>query len=144
MVYVITIVISVLIALALVYFSGLSTQGEAGPRKKKSDGEPKSIDASAIDEFLEQAINEKLGSLAGHSRQVTKVISEVFNKELEKRVTQTSQEITKKYETIVQDKVKSEEIAWKKLEKVSEDKKRPKRLSAVFPTGWWWWMPKVT
>ena len=136
MVYVITIVISVLIALALVYFSGLSAQGEGGQGKKKSDGEPKSIDAPAIDEFLEQAINEKLGSLAGSSRQVTKVISEVFNKELERRVTQTSQEITKKYETIVQDKVKSEEIAWKKLEKVSEDKKRPKRLSAVFPTGW--------
>lgn len=135
MVYVITIVISVLIALALVYFSGLSAQGESGPRKKKSDGEPKSIDAPEIDEFLEQAINEKLGSLAGSSRQVTKVISEVFNKELEKRLTQASQEITNKYETIVQDKVKSEEIAWKKLEKVSEDKKETEAVIRSISDG---------
>ena len=138
MVYVITIVISILIALALVYFSGLSAQGEAGPGKKKSDGEPKSIDEPVIDESLEQAINEKLGSLSGSaapSRQVTKAYQEVFSKELEKRVTQTSQEITKKYETIVQEKAKSEEIAWKKLEKVSEDKKETEAVIRSISDG---------
>lgn len=134
MVYVITIVISILIALALVYFSGLSAQGELKAGKKKSDDSMPDAD-SGVDEFLEQAINEKLGSLAGSSRQVTKVISEVFNKELEKRLTQASQEITNKYETIVQDKVKSEEIAWKKLEKVSEDKKETEAVIRSISDG---------
>src|SRR3989338_1018396 len=137
MVYVITIVISILIALALVYFSGLSAKGEGRAGKKKSEGE-NSTEASAIDASLERAINEKLGSLSGSaapSRQVTRAYQEVFSQELEKRVTQTSQEITKKYETIVQDKVKSEEIAWKKLEKVSEDKKETEAVIRSISDG---------
>lgn len=114
-VFMVVVAVGIAVALLLAYLHGLSAPS-AG---MKTAGPP---DA----EHLKQAITKRISDLAGsreRCEEITSAVSEVLSKELEKKTTQVNYELTKKYETVIKEKTRNEEIAWKKYEKVFEDKK---------------------
>ncbi|MCM8800003.1 MAG: cell wall metabolism sensor histidine kinase WalK [Candidatus Omnitrophica bacterium] len=119
--YIVTIIISTFIGFLLVYFSGLT----AHPKKR---GEKKEVDLSTytVEDSLEKSIFEEVKTILGPSQrslELTKKISQVFKKELEEKINYTKEELSKKYETIVEEKTRNEEIAWKKYKEILSDKK---------------------
>ena len=121
-VYTLTILISIGIALLLVYLARLSGQAGINVDKKTK------IAAAVIapDELINKAIAKEISEAAGspeRSEELAKRVADVFNKELEKKVSLSEQALAKKYEIIVEEKKQSEEIAWRKYKKVLTEKK---------------------
>ena len=126
-VFMVVVAVGIAVALFLAYLHGLSTHsaGMKADDKKNAAGQDM-FSASPDAEHLKQAITKRISDLAGSPEQcqeITSAVTEVLSKELEKKTTQVNQELTKKYETVIQEKTRNEEIAWKKYEKVFEDKK---------------------
>jgi PAS domain S-box-containing protein len=125
-VYVITIVLSFVIALLLVYFSKSSSQAKvaADTIVKEATYASFAVPASgALNESLAEKIQEVVISKED-PQELTRELSDIFNKELERGIKLNTQELSRKYENIIQEKSQNEEAAWKKYEKVTVDKKR--------------------
>ncbi|MDD5584905.1 MAG: PAS domain-containing protein, partial [Candidatus Omnitrophica bacterium] len=132
LVYIITGVISVGIALLMVYFAGLSAQAKA-----RQENTPVSSDIPP-DESLKKEVFSEICNLVESRQQgkeISQKVSAIFSRELEKRVSAQSQELTKKYETAIEQKVKSEEIAWEKYKKVMVDKKQTEAVIRSIAEG---------
>lgn len=117
---VLVIVLSSAAALGLVYFASLSGHLNLKGGKKKIVRDFAGSDA------LKQAIASQIVSAVDSEKacqRLSEAVTDIFGKELEKRLTQNSQEINQKYETIIKEKTHNEEIAWRKYQKVTEDKK---------------------
>ncbi len=120
LVYTIVIVVSIVAALFLFISASLSYQA------KLKDGRGRVELDIVSDDALKQVITEEISQVTGsrkYSIEIANKVSGVLSKELEKRVSDKAQELSRKYETVIQEKTKNEEIAWNKYEKVSEDKK---------------------
>lgn len=127
-VFMVVVAVGIAVALLLAYLHGLSTHsaGMQADNKKSSDGQDMFSSSSADAQYLKQAITKRISNLAGspeRCQEITSAVSEVLSKELEKKASQLNQELTEKYETVIKEKTRNEEIAWKKYEKVFEDKK---------------------
>lgn len=88
------------------------------------DDTPKT-EIPAEDKPLEQAILEEVSELVEsgrQSRQITERVAEVVNQEVEKRINLHTQQISQRYEMIIKEKSKDEEVVRKKYERVLEDK----------------------
>lgn len=126
-VFLVVVAVGIAVALLLAYLHGLSTHsaGMKADNKKSADGQDMFL-ARPDAEHLKQAITKRISDLAGSRERcqaITSAVSEVLGKELENKTTQLNYELTKKYETVIKEKTRNEEIAWKKYEKVFEDKK---------------------
>lgn len=124
-IYIVTAAVSIAIAWLLVSLARASapTKITFDERKKKMG---KFTSDVASDESLRRTIFEEINEVVESKQrgeEISKTLTEVFNKELEKRVDQNLQELTKKYETLVKDKSYNEDIAWKKYKKVLSEKK---------------------
>jgi PAS domain S-box-containing protein len=120
-VYIVTIIISVAIALLLAHIARLSAQAKV---KGKGSG-PASTDL-LDEEDLNKAIADGLYNIVDSDesrRKVSKAVSGIFAEELEKRVRNNTKQLDDKYNGIVEQKTQSEEIAWKKYMKVLSGKK---------------------
>lgn len=117
---VIVVAIGIAAALFLVYFAGLSGQINLKGARKKI------INEFSGDDPLQKAIaNEIIEALDSEKdcQRISAAVSDIFHKELEKKLTANTQELEQKYETIIKEKTHNEQIAWKKYQKVAEDKK---------------------
>ena len=132
LVYVATIIVAIIIALVLAYVASSSSHPDI--KTAKQVVQDKTADTSL---FKEQISLEISGYVSSEEKcqKITTVVSEIFNQELEKKVQSTTQELTRKYETVLHEKALNEEIAWKKYEKVSEDKKETEAVIRSIAEG---------
>ena len=126
-VFMVVIAVGIAVAFLLAYLHGLSTHSAEmkTDNKKSADGDDM-FSVSPDAQHLKQLITKQISDLAGSPEQceeITSAVSEVLSKELEKKTIQVKEELTKKYETVIKEKTRNEEIAWKNYEKVFEDKK---------------------
>lgn len=92
----------------------------------------------STDEFIQKTILEEISEVAP-SRQVSQEVAErvsgIFSKELEKKINLTTQELSKKYETVIKEKAQNEEIAWKKYNKVLNEKQETEAVIRSIAEG---------
>src|SRR3989338_9090662 len=120
LVYTVVIVISIVAALFLFISASLSYQA------KLKDGRGGFKADIVTDDSLKQIITEEISQVTGsrkYSVEIANKVSGALSKELEKRVSDKAQELSRKYESVIQEKTKNEEIAWNKYQKVADDKK---------------------
>ncbi|MDD5477095.1 MAG: ATP-binding protein [Candidatus Omnitrophica bacterium] len=124
-IYTVTAVVSIVIALVLFNLTKLSgqTKIDADNKRKAIEG----LDENAFeDKPLKQAILEEINDLVdskAKGQEVSQKLIDTFDKELEKRIDQNTHQLDKKYEAIIQEEKHNEEVTWKKYKKVLSDKK---------------------
>ncbi len=134
--YIVTAIVSITIALLLVHSAKLS-----GKAKIKADNERRKryLETSMlIDESLMRTLSKEISEVVDsrkHGEEISKRVSEVFTKELGRRVELNTQELSKKYETIIKEEKQSEEIAWRKYSKVLTDKKETEAVIRSIAEG---------
>lgn len=134
-VYIVTGVLSVVVALLLVYLGGLSSQTKSRFEHSLPLGQvtPLSSDAPLTDQILGEI--ENLVGSKQQGKEISQRVSAVLDKELQKRVARQAQELAKQYETTIEQKEKSEEIAWEKYKKVMVDKKQTEAVIRSIADG---------
>lgn len=124
-IYVMTIVVSIAIAVLLVQLAKLTSQARTSFEKEKKKTTYLSSHIP-VDESLKQVVYEQISEVVDskkHCQEVSDIVTNIFSKELERKTELKTQELDKKYRNIIQQKGQSEEIAWKKYKKVLADKK---------------------
>ncbi|MFA5157403.1 MAG: ATP-binding protein [Candidatus Omnitrophota bacterium] len=134
-VYIVTGIIGIATALFLAQMAARMSSRTALDTGIK--GKKLSLDAAAED-GLRQTILKEVGATAlprQQSHEIANRLSSVLSRELEKKVAQTEEELSHKYETIIKEKDKNEEIAWRKYEKVLTDKKETEAVIRSIAEG---------
>ncbi len=134
-VYVLTGIVSVVIALLLVRLTHVSGQvnPETGPNPAKTF-DPH-LPAS---ERLQKIINEEISKVAGsekRSREIGSLITNVFTDELNQKIEQNKLELRQKYEAVIDRKTENEAIAWKKYKKIINEKKQTEAVIRSIAEG---------
>jgi PAS domain S-box-containing protein len=124
-VYAIAIIISIIIAYVLFNFARLSDRAVIIDGKKKISKEYLDSSIPTEDSIRGEVFEEisKFVDAKQHAQKVSKAVSDIFSKELEKKINLNNQELSKKYNTIIEQRTQSEEIAWKKYKKVLSEKR---------------------
>jgi PAS domain S-box-containing protein len=95
--------------------------------KVREGARQRNLSASLLDEeSLKKSISEGIYEVVDSKerrQEISKVVSDIFADELEKRVEVNAQELGKKYDNVIEQKTQSEEIAWKKYMKILSGKK---------------------
>jgi len=123
-IYVVVAIIGVIIALILAYLATLQSQGNASV-SKKTVKKMFTSEASGYN-LLENTVIKEITPIIrsrNQSEMISKKISRVFNKELEKRILMATQEINNKYNAVIEERKHNEEIAIKKYKKAVVEKK---------------------
>jgi NtrC-family two-component system sensor histidine kinase KinB len=124
-IYIVTPVASIIIALLLIHWAKLS---EAARIREESLQKRNYTPAPAVhDESINHTVyNQLSGVLDSKQRcqEVTKIVSDIFGQELNKRIQENTQEISKKYESIIEKTVKEEEIVWNKYNRTLTEKRQ--------------------
>lgn len=139
-VFVITILSSILIAALLLYLGNSSTRSHLKDSRLglRGTGAVAGSGQDDIQMYLQEAISEQLVNISGssaHINRISSAVNDIFSKELEKKVSRNTQEISSKYEAIIQEKSKNEEIAWKKYQTVSTAKKETEAVIRSIAEG---------
>ena len=134
-VYVLTGIVSVVIALLLVRLTHVSGQvnPETGPNPAKTF-DPH-LPAS---ERLQKIINEEISKVAGsekRSREIGSLITNVFTDELNQKIEQNKLELRQKYEAVIDRKTENEALAWKKYKKIINEKKQTEAVIRSIAEG---------
>jgi len=133
-IYILTGAVSILIALLLVHLARLSAQAKVKAARLERGKGGKILS----DENLKKAILEEVKALEHTKRrpeEITEKVSEIFGRELEKKIDVNAREIAGKYETIVKEKTQNEEIAWKKYKRVLANKKETEAVIRSIAEG---------
>jgi len=88
----------------------------------------------ALRQSILQEVKEIVDSQVSPQKTINK-ISEVFSKELDKRINLNTHELSKKYETIINLEKQNEEIAWRKYKRVSSDKEKTEAVIRSIAEG---------
>jgi PAS domain S-box-containing protein len=130
-VYVVTAVVGVSLGFLLAYLARLSSQSavkvDKKPRRMLSSNSNSSVSGTIQDTSLKQMVFESISDVVDsqqHCSEISERVSTIFHKELEKRIDLNTKELNKKYGAIIEEKTKSEEIAWKKYKHTLSDKKQ--------------------
>jgi len=133
-IYIITILISIVLGMILVYISGLRLHPTKEKIKmKKEDLSPEEL-KEPLDYKLFDEINSVIGS-AEKSKAVVRKIAEVFEEEVKKKIEATSSEIKQKYESLILEKSKNEEVAWKKYKEILSEKRETEAVIRSIAEG---------
>ena len=137
-VYLFTIVVSVIIALLLAYLANLS----AKPRKsidnyKSTPGHTGLNPVIAGGDFQKMLYNEisEFVDSKSNCHQIANNVSTILQREIEKEVNFNTAQISSKYEKMIKDKGASEEVAWKKYNKTLADKKKTEAVIRSITEG---------
>lgn len=135
-VYIFTGIVSVVIALLLLHLTRLSGKGEGDTDQKVERIRPAGHAPGS--ESLEEIITEEIKSLVGsdqRSRAIGDRVASLFNNELNQKVEQSKQEIKEKYEAIIDQNRRNEELAWKKYKKIVNEKKQTEAVIRSIAEG---------
>ncbi|MCM8782998.1 MAG: PAS domain-containing protein [Candidatus Omnitrophica bacterium] len=133
-IYIVTILISIIIGAFLVYMSGL----RAHPVKNKKSTKISATFKPQFEDPLEYALFEEINAvleLPEKSKEIAQRLSTVVNKEIEKKIVSAKEEIKRSYENIIEEKTKNEEIAWKKFKEVLLDKRETEAVIRSIAEG---------
>ncbi|HNW38921.1 MAG TPA: ATP-binding protein [Candidatus Omnitrophota bacterium] len=125
-IYIVTPIASIVIALLLIHWARLSEEARIKDqvvRKKEGSVDP----GLTSDEPIKHTVYKELSSVLDskeHAQEATKIVAEIFSQELNKRVEQTTKEISRKYESIIEANSKNEEIVWNKYNRALSEKKQ--------------------
>jgi PAS domain S-box-containing protein len=136
-VYIVTAAISIIIAVWLVNLAkqfGQTKPEEFGKKTKSGPEGTYQLDSQELGRAISSEISRYVDSPNQRS-EVTKKITEAFNKELEQKVNYNTQELTKKYSTVIDQKEKSEEIAWHKYKEVLSGKRETEAVMRSIAEG---------
>ena len=134
-VYVLTGIISVVIALLLVRLTHVS--GQVSPEMRSSPAKNLNSKLPA-GERLQKIIDEEIGKVAGsekRSREIGSLITSVFTDELNQKIEQNKRELRQKYESVIDRKTENEAIAWKKYKKITNEKKQTEAVIRSIAEG---------
>lgn len=136
-VYIITIIISVIIALLLAYFANLSSHPKGAADKYPAAPKHSDLLEPASHNFQKLLYNEisEFVDSKSNCHQIADTVSNIFRRELGKVVDANNAQISAKYDKVIKDKVESEEIAWKKYEKTLTDKKKTEAVIRSITEG---------
>lgn len=139
-VFTITILAGILIAALLLYLGSSSNRSylKGARGGLRNSGVAAGNNQSDIQKYLQDALSEQLASVVDSSQHLNRIataVSDVFNKELERKVSQNAQEISMKYEAIIQEKSRNEEIVLKKYQTVSTAKKETEAVIRSIAEG---------
>jgi NtrC-family two-component system sensor histidine kinase KinB len=125
-IYIVTPIASILIAVLLIHWAKLSEAARV--RDEDLRRGKKSLTTNVVhDEAIKQVVfNQISGVLDSKQRcqEVTKIVSDIFGQEINKRIEQNTQEISKKYESIIEKSSKNEEMVWNKYNRALSEKKQ--------------------
>jgi two-component system, NtrC family, sensor histidine kinase KinB len=119
-------VASVIFAFLLINWAKLTEAAkisDGSPQRKKDSVNPAILNDEAIKHVVFDKVNGVLDSKE-RSQEVTKIVSDLFGQELNKRIEQNTKEVSKKYESIIENSSKNEEMVWDKYNRVLSDKKQ--------------------
>ncbi len=121
---VVTAIISIGIGVLLVMWARSSNPVKAAKKKTAlSDVDETMPEAgTGIGNIIFDEVHRYINSEV-RSQEISRALSEVVSKEVERKLNLTAQELTQKYEKIVEQKAQNEDIAWQKYEKVLSQKK---------------------
>jgi len=125
-IYIVTPVASIIIALLLIHWAKLS---EAARLKAEDEQKNKGLLNPGLinDESIKQTVYKEISGVLDSQvrcQEVTKIVSDIFGQELNKRIEQTTKEVSKKYESIIEKNSKNEEIVWNKYNRALSEKKQ--------------------
>ena len=125
-IYIVTPIASILIALLLIHWAKLSE--EARIREDDAQRNKGSLGPGFVgDESIKHAVFEQVSGVLDskqRSQEVARIVSDIFGQELNKRIEQTTKEVSKKYESIIEKNSKNEEIVWNKYNRTLSEKKQ--------------------
>lgn len=124
-IYIVTPVASIIIALLLIHWAKLSEEARLREEDLRRSGGV--IPAVVQDEAIKETVYKELSGIIDsrqHCQEVSKVVAGIFGQELNKRIEQTTKEVSKKYESIIEKNAKSEEIAWDKYNRAISEKQQ--------------------
>jgi PAS domain S-box-containing protein len=131
-VYGLAAIISVAFALMLARLAQLSSQVKIGSIKK---GAPKEypVYSSSLSKAIASEVNKVVD--ASQAREISARLANLLNKELEKLTELKDKELSQKLEAIIDEKTKSEDVAWRKYNKVLSDKKKTEAVIRSIAEG---------
>ncbi|MBI5415501.1 MAG: PAS domain S-box protein [Candidatus Omnitrophica bacterium] len=139
-VYVLTGVVSLVLAFLLIRLTRLSAQ--AGIPEENTPPKPKTKAAAEppvkTPDPSPEGFTDKICNLMGsdqRGRQVANLLNEVFVNELNEKVEQNKRELKQKYEGVIQQKTDNEEIAWRKYKKTINEKKQTEAVIRSIAEG---------
>jgi PAS domain S-box-containing protein len=124
-VYIITGVLGVGIAILLVHIARLSGQARL-TAQKQGFRESYLGSAEVSDESLSRVVFDEVREVVESERNAKEIsakVQDIVVKEVAKRVEVNSQELASKFEKVIKEKSVNEEMAWKKYKRVLTDKK---------------------
>lgn len=124
-VYIITIAISIISAFVLIRLAKMTGHVKIEDNQSKMIIRDSADDSS--DEFLSGVLDKEIKGLVDSKekqKEITEKLTMVLNKQIDEKVNSSTNSLTKKYEKIINEKVKSEDIAWKTYNKVLNDKRK--------------------
>jgi NtrC-family two-component system sensor histidine kinase KinB len=123
--YLIVSVLAVIFAFGLAYFASSS---KAAKVKAEASSKVGYVPESAVrkDGFHHSLITEvqQVVESPEQREKIAAAVSNIVEKEVDRRIYVTKQELSKKYENIVTQKTENEEVAWKKYRKVLAEQKK--------------------
>ncbi len=123
--YIVTPIASILIALLLIHWAKLSEEARL---REEGLGRSKGVQEGSVadDESIKHTVYKELSSVldSKQRQEVTKIVSDIYSQELNKRIEQTAKEVSKKYESIIEKSTKNEEIVWNKYNRTLNEKKQ--------------------
>jgi PAS domain S-box-containing protein len=126
-IYIVTPIASILIALLLVHWAKLSEEAKIREEDARR-GKGSSLDLPVFrDEAIKQTVLKELSTVLDskqHCQEAARIVSDIFGQELNKRIEKNTKEISSKYESIIEKNSKNEEIVWNKYNRVLSDKKQ--------------------
>ncbi|OGW75502.1 MAG: hypothetical protein A2Z72_02800 [Omnitrophica bacterium RBG_13_46_9] len=135
--YVVTIICSIVIALLLVYSANLSSKPKESADKDKvvpKYPKPAVLPNHDFRKMLYNEISEVVDSRS-HCHKIAETVSDIFRRELEREVDYNNTKLSTKYEEVIKEKDASEQIAWKKYQKTLDDKKKTEAVIRSITEG---------
>jgi len=120
--YIIAGIISIIIGILLVSFTNISIYVKA--KEKKTED---SLYIKDFDDKIYNAVKEVISD-EEKAKILNEKFTKIFGSEIKKQIENQTKEIAFKYEKIINEKTKSEEIAWEKYKKVVLEKKQTESI----------------
>lgn len=133
--YIVTAVVSIALAILIAHLAKLSSQPKITADKESINRYmERGVSDDALGKTIYEEINKFVDSMQ-QSKDISEKLVNVVSKELDKRINTTNQEISRKYEAVIEEKAKNEEIAWKKYDKVLTEKKKTEAVIRSIAEG---------
>lgn len=116
-IYSITALVSILVALLLFNLTKSSARAKIATSQKSKEGNGPDSGVAPQGQGLFDEITEIVDTRPPRDEAVKK-IADIFSRELEKKVNLNTQELSRKYEGVINEAKQNEEIAWKKYKKI--------------------------